>query len=287
MPTNFLGWIGRKLRPTLHVQFMDDGDQMSDGYHALTDKEKDTLRLLLRGYDAKTIARHFALSVHTINERLRNARQKMSVSSSREAARLLGECERSDPQKSVDKEIGDDGKNPRGANILAPITAGGTRQWRRLAIAGVMIMSLLFAVMLATSNLTSSPPSTGAFATVTTQGTTDVSSSESDTAVQSAANEWLALVDAYRWADAYAATATSFRELNSLEKWTEVASKVQPQLGKVITRDHRSTEFVPAPPYGYEMVKFKSSFEHTPNTSETLTLVKEDGKWKVTGYWLD
>jgi DNA-binding CsgD family transcriptional regulator len=287
MPTNFLGWIGRKLRPTLHAQFMDDGDQMSDGYHALTDKEKDTLRLLLRGYDAKSIARHFELSVHTVNERLRNARQKMAASSSREAARLLGECERSDPQKSVDKEIGGDGDSPTSANILATTTAGGTRGWGRLAIAGVIAMSLLFAAMLATSTLTSSPPSAGVSATVTTQGSKDVSSSSSDTAVQSAANEWLALVDAYRWADAYAATATSFRELNSLEKWTEVASKVQPQLGKVITRDHRSTEFVPAPPFGYEMVKFKSSFEHTPNTSETLTLVKEDGKWKVTGYWLD
>jgi DNA-binding CsgD family transcriptional regulator len=198
MPTNFLGWIGRELRPTLHFQFMDDGDQMSDGYHALTDKEKDTLRLLLRGYDAKSIAWHFELSVHTVNERLRNARQKMAASSSREAARLLGECERSDPQKSVDKEIGGDGDSPTSANILAPTTAGGTRGWGRLAIAGVIAMSLLFAAMLATSTLTSSPPSADISATVTAQGSADVSSSESDTAVQSAANEWLALVDAYR-----------------------------------------------------------------------------------------
>lgn len=61
----------------------------TDGYGSLTDKEKQTLRLILRGHDAKSTARHLGLSVHTVNERLREARRKLAVSSSREAARLL------------------------------------------------------------------------------------------------------------------------------------------------------------------------------------------------------
>ena len=60
---------------------------------ALTEKEKQTLRLMVRGHDAKSIARSLGLSVHTINERLRDARRKMAVSSSREAARLLLDVE--------------------------------------------------------------------------------------------------------------------------------------------------------------------------------------------------
>ena len=65
---------------------------MSDGYDSLTDREKQTLRMILRGHDAKSIAQHFDLSVHTINERLRDARRKLSVSSSRAAARPRGWC---------------------------------------------------------------------------------------------------------------------------------------------------------------------------------------------------
>ena len=55
----------------------------------LTDRERETLRLLGQGHEAKSIACALDLSVNTVNERLRSARRKLSVSSSREAARLL------------------------------------------------------------------------------------------------------------------------------------------------------------------------------------------------------
>src|SRR3954470_5611279 len=87
---------------------------MTDGYQALTEKEKETLRLLLAGHDAKSMARHFGLSVHTINERLRDARRKLSASSSREAARLLREAEGADPESLVDDGIGDAAAAPPG-----------------------------------------------------------------------------------------------------------------------------------------------------------------------------
>ena len=260
---------------------------MSNGYQTLTDKEKDTLRLLLRGYDAKTIARHFELSVHTINERLRNVRQKMSVSSSREAARLFAECEGKHPQNSVDIEMRGDAGGGARALMTAPTTAGRAFPSRRLAIAGGIIMSLILAAMLAASLYQNTAPTA---VTTAANAPTEMATSDrapADTELLKAANDWLALVDDYRWTEAYNATAKSFQQLNTLQKWTEVVGKVQPQLGKMLTRNHRSTEFVPAPPLGYQMLKFKSSFERTPDTSETLTLVKEDGKWKVAGYWLD
>ena len=46
---------------------------MSAGYQTLSEKEKQTLRLIVRGYDAKSLARHLGLSIHTVNERLRDA----------------------------------------------------------------------------------------------------------------------------------------------------------------------------------------------------------------------
>lgn len=72
---------------------MNRVERMSVGYQTLTEKEKQTLRLIVRGHDAKSSARHLGLSVHTVNERLRDARRKLEVSSSREAARLLLEKE--------------------------------------------------------------------------------------------------------------------------------------------------------------------------------------------------
>ena len=62
---------------------------MTDGLAQLTEKEKETLRLMVRGHDAKSMARELSLSVHTINDRLRAARRKLGVTSSKEAARKL------------------------------------------------------------------------------------------------------------------------------------------------------------------------------------------------------
>lgn len=66
---------------------------MNTAIETLTEKEKQALRLLVSGHDAKSMARQLGLSVHTINERLRDARRKLATSSSREAARVLHEAE--------------------------------------------------------------------------------------------------------------------------------------------------------------------------------------------------
>lgn len=80
---------------------------MSDAIDTLTDTEKETLRLIVRGHDAKSTARALDLSVHTINERLRDARRKLEVSSSREATRRLFAHEKGTPEKLGDTQLGD------------------------------------------------------------------------------------------------------------------------------------------------------------------------------------
>ena len=56
----------------------------------LNARELDVLRLLAEGHTIKTIAAQLARSEASINERLRDARRKTGVGSSRELARLLG-----------------------------------------------------------------------------------------------------------------------------------------------------------------------------------------------------
>jgi DNA-binding CsgD family transcriptional regulator len=51
----------------------------------LSDREKQILRLLARGHDAEPAARMPDISIHTGNERLRDARGELGVFSIREA----------------------------------------------------------------------------------------------------------------------------------------------------------------------------------------------------------
>ena len=63
---------------------------MRDGaVEKLSAGQKDCLRLVLQGYEFKEIARMLGTSPGAINERLREARRTLGVSSSREAARML------------------------------------------------------------------------------------------------------------------------------------------------------------------------------------------------------
>ncbi len=63
----------------------------------LTPRQKEILRLLSNGFDAKSAGRELDISVHTVNEHLREARRLLGVSSSREAARILRQAEGTPP----------------------------------------------------------------------------------------------------------------------------------------------------------------------------------------------
>jgi DNA-binding CsgD family transcriptional regulator len=68
------------------------------GIQKLTHRQKEILRLLLSGYDAKSAASQLRISVHTVNEHLGEARRHLQVSSSREAARIFGQAESAPPK---------------------------------------------------------------------------------------------------------------------------------------------------------------------------------------------
>jgi DNA-binding CsgD family transcriptional regulator len=118
---------------------------MTDNLEALSQREKETLRLLLQGHDAKSIALNFGISVHAVNERLRSSRRKLEVSSSREAARLLARSEQETPKSVVDKQMRvagdpeDVNKDRRRHGRL------GAQHFIVLGIGGTLIMSLFIA----------------------------------------------------------------------------------------------------------------------------------------------
>lgn len=123
---------------------------MTGDPEALSEREKETLRLLLQGHDAKSIARDLGLSVHTVNERLRSSRRKLEVPSSRQAARLLALSEQQTSNFVVNKQIGV-------ARDGVEVNEEGRRNGRRgvkhpvvLAIGGTLAVSLILATAMLT-----------------------------------------------------------------------------------------------------------------------------------------
>ena len=115
-----------------------------------------------------------------------------------------------------------------------------------------------------------------------------VLAAETDAAAAArAAEAFLTLVDEGRWAESYAATAAEFRRLNTLAVWSEVSERVRPPLGKLLTRDLTGNEWVPAPPAGYRLIKFRSAYANGTQQTESLSLAWEDGAWKVAGITFD
>lgn len=255
---------------------------MLEGYPALTEKEKQTLRLLVSGYDAKTMARHLGLSVHTINERLRDARRKMATSSSREAARLLRDAEAAAPELLGDKGLGDDRRQE--AAQVSVLPAQGDHKWRRIGwIVGGFIMTISLAlVALSALSGTSQPtalPLTAASAASATPA--------SEQAAIDAAQRFLALTDRDDWAASWQETHQSFKLLNTVEWWSEVSQGLRGKVGTPKSRALITANFAPAPPNGYWTLQFKADYSKKGSAVETVSLVWEDGRWRVASIMIE
>jgi DNA-binding CsgD family transcriptional regulator len=114
------------------------------GLSRLTKGEREVLRLLARGHDVKSAASELGVSAGAVNERLREARRKLGVSSSREAARILA-ADEGMPNSSVDMKFGveargaeADAEHARSAQGLA-----GASRYFPLAITGAAMLALV------------------------------------------------------------------------------------------------------------------------------------------------
>ena len=101
--------------------------------------------------------------------------------------------------------------------------------------------------------------------------------------VVDSARQFLLLIDQGRWEDSYKATGSSFRKQNTVQVWAAASEQARRPLGAVTSRTFVSQENLPAPPAGYEVVKFRTSFANKADMVETVTLDRENGGWHVVG----
>ena len=139
---------GRAARLMVTSRIMSSPQPADTAFEALNDNELEILRLLASGHTAKSIAANLGRSETAINERLRDARRKTGVGSSRELARLL------DARKIWDKNIDLAGREPSGDIPLQPRPTGP--EWTK---GRIVMMTAISAALLGLAALawTTSP----------------------------------------------------------------------------------------------------------------------------------
>lgn len=107
-----------------------------------------------------------------------------------------------------------------------------------------------------------------------------------------AALEWLALLDAGRTPESWAAASSLFRHTLTAKSWDIEYGSVRACLGRVrarVTSGRRATHHMTgAPPAEYVVLRFHTRFEHGSGVlDERVSLVHEqDGRWRVVGYYV-
>jgi hypothetical protein len=178
-----------------------------------------------------------------------------------------------------DTEFGEDPIRPPNDEGTAPIDGAGKAQRRPRIIIGVTLMAFALGLLaFAVLPQLGSGPTPPAPVTAT---------SAADADVLDAARQWLALVDQGRWDESFRATGKPFRKLNTAQTWAAASEKMRASLGAESSRTFVSEEDLPAPPYGYEVVKFRTSFANKADAVETVALDREDGSWRVVGVTVD
>jgi len=254
-----------------------------DGLGALSAREKEVLRLLLAGHGAKSGARELGLSVHTINEHLREARRKLGTSSSREAARLLGEAERAAPNSLGTKQLGVADPVPAASKGAASDRRPGAGHSVAWLGGGMLIMSLVIAAAALSTLFHAGGPAQAPGAAANIAMSPDAESA-------AAARAWLALVDRQAWDASWDAAGGLFKAQMAKPDWASAVAAARAPYGALKARTFESvskSHSLPGAPAGdYEVLQFQTSFAQKPDAAETVILARENAGWKVIGYFV-
>lgn len=125
----------------------------------------------------------------------------------------------------------------------------------------------------------------GLVLSVSAAGAADQSQQATD-----AAKSWLSLVDAGQYDRSWTEASKLFQGHVSEAQWTTEVKSVREPLGAVDSRNApivRLTASLPGVPDGqYAVLQFHSKFVHKADATETVTMMMDDGTWKLAGYFI-
>lgn len=112
---------------------------------------------------------------------------------------------------------------------------------------------------------------------------------ENQQAATTAAEQWVALVDAGQYGASWDQASSSFKANITKPDWMKALDNVRTPLGNMRTRQFKSavfkTELPNVPPGKYYIIQYRTKFANAPDTIETIVPeLEKDGKWRVSGY---
>ncbi|MFN2349956.1 MAG: DUF4019 domain-containing protein [Thioalkalivibrio sp.] len=111
-----------------------------------------------------------------------------------------------------------------------------------------------------------------------------------DAAAIKVADAWLAMVDANDHQGSWEATGELFKGEVSAEEWGEAMAAVREEMGAVtqrLLRDLTRESVMPGAPEGeYVLMEYGSTFEKQGRGAELVVCMKEEGEWRVVGYFV-
>lgn len=113
---------------------------------------------------------------------------------------------------------------------------------------------------------------------------------EKTDAAVTAAKSWLALVDSKEYKKSWQEAAPFFKDKVKQEQWSEMVASARKPFGVLKSRELSSVMYktsLPGAPDGeYVVIQFKTSFTDKRESVETVTPMKADGIWRVSGYYI-
>lgn len=108
-------------------------------------------------------------------------------------------------------------------------------------------------------------------------------------AAVAAAQNWLGMIDAGKYADAWQSSDEAIKSVGSKEQFATMMERTRAPLGKEQSRAVQDKTYAKdpqnAPPGEYVQIHFNTTFENAKSATELVTLKKQsDGSWKVGQY---
>ena len=142
-----------------------------------------------------------------------------------------------------------------------------------------MFTAILAAVLLATSS-----------------GSHDAGEDEMEASLQqgtqaeTAARDWIKLVDAGNYQESWAQAGPMFKSAVTADAWAKQVTPVRQPLGEVISRNLKGIDApasLPGAPKGeYRIVTFDTDYASAAGAVETVVLAKSGSDWGVVGYFI-
>jgi len=117
--------------------------------------------------------------------------------------------------------------------------------------------------------------------------TPTTANAQSEDEVSAAAQKWLSLVDDLKYEESWKEASSTFRDEVTQEQWIAALTRSREPLGLLVSRTRTRIQFTNslrgAPDGEYVILHFQTTFVNKTAT-ERLTLVKEDGRWRLAAF---